>query len=1197
MGYSYGFGYCLLYFLSHQIAFIFPDSDKILMTVWPAAGIGLAALLLSPRYLWPAILVAIFVSGNVANFFAGRPLINSLGFMTANVCESFCCAWLITKLCGINIRFTKIKEVLALICAATIINAFSAAIGAGVATLTHQSHFWSFWKTWWVADGLGILLIAPLIVTWSAPPVSLVKIRWSRVLEAGLIFALWCYSSWLLFSLNTNNSLISLQPYMLFIPLAWIAFRFEMRGVAAALVVFTGIAVTSKAIIAGPLIWGGDNIPDRLLQMQIYIGSMGVTAFLLAGSYSERNQTVKSLCENTERLNHATASVKAGVWDWNLRTNEMIWDDRMLELYGLTQENFPGGVEAWKQGLHPDDSIRAIEECEAALRGERDFDTEFRVLRPDKMVIHLKADGLVLRDNEGKPFRMIGLNTDITERKNSELVLNESERKFRTIADYTYDWENWVGADGKLIWISPSVKHIAGYSVSECMAMPDFPLPLIHPEDRSVMLEKYRKANELQLNDIEFRIIRKDGMVSWGSVSTNPVINNDGHHSGHRSCIRDITERKLAEEALRESGMHYRSLVEGIPCIVYAFSQKRGGVYYSSQVTKILGYSPEQLYAQPLLWHNSIHPDDLSCIEQVIRETATGKSFCVEYRIRDAHGNWHWLEDRSFGYKVDGADNVIEGLAFDITEHKQAEEALILSEEKYRLLADHMKDAIWLMDMNLKTIYVSPSIEKRRGYTFEEMAQLSPDKNYTPASFQRAMDYFSQEMPKAIANPTYSSERQIELEYACKDGSTYWSENKFSIIRDKNGKPISILGEGRDITDRKRVEEEKAKLENQLFQAQKMEAIGTLAGGIAHDFNNILGAIIGYTEMAVDETQREIQLECLQETLKGAERAKNLVKQILTFSRQDDHEKKPLDIKILLKEAIKFLRSSIPTTIEINQHLTEETCNILADPIQMHQVIMNLCTNASHAMKLTGGILKIELANVELTKDEIPNYPDLKPGHYAKLTISDTGYGIDPALIWRIFDPFFTTKSVDEGTGLGLSVVYGIVKNHNGAINVYSEPDKGASFNVYLPRIIQTEGIKVDTDKPLIGGKERILFVDDEPPLVKLGTRMLSPLGYEVTGVKSSAEALDIFSKTPQSFDLIITDMTLPKMTGIVLSREILKNRPGIPIILCSGIKDPDTEAQVNALGIKAYLTKPLTKRELARVVREALDGCKNALP
>ena len=287
---------------------------------------------------------------------------------------------------------------------------------------------------------------------------------------------------------------------------------------------------------------------------------------------------------------------------------------------------------------------------------------------------------------------------------------------------------------------------------------------------------------------------------------------------------------------------------------------------------------------------------------------------------------------------------------------------------------------------------------------------------------------------------------------------------------------------------------------------------------------------------------------------------------------------------------ISLIRSSIPSTIDIKINISSTPLIVLANATQIHQVIMNLCTNATHAMKRTGGTLKIELTATELAQGEIIHHPDLKPGHYVKLTVSDTGHGIDPAHIQRIFDPFFTTKSKDEGTGLGLSVVYGIVKSHGGVITVYSEPDKGAVFNVYLPMTIYTEPTKEDSDKPVACGTERILFVDDEPALVDLGTSILSFLGYEVTGVTSSVEALDIFCKAPQSFDLVITDMTLPKMTGVVLSRKILQIRPDIPIIICSGIRESDTEESVKSLGIKAYLTKPLTRKELSSVVRVTLD-------
>jgi PAS domain S-box-containing protein len=548
----------------------------------------------------------------------------------------------------------------------------------------------------------------------------------------------------------------------------------------------------------------------------------------------------------------------------------------------------------------------------------------------------------------------------------------------------------------------------------------------------------------------------------------------------------------------------------------------------------------------------------------------------------DALQMWFWLSVYSpeRGYFV---------AVFDvITERKLAEFKLrgaLTEAQNFREALDQVSAYIYMKDTQSRYVYANRPTLKLFGCSAEELVGCDDTRFFPPDAVTR--------LRKVDSRVLLGERTAEEIDVADAEGGrhVYW-EVKTPIYVEPESQTIGgLLGISTDITERKRAEEEKAKLEGHLHQSQKMEAIGTLAGGIAHDFNNVLAAIIGYTEMAMEEEQNEIQRRYLQETLKGAERAKNLVRQILSFSRQDGREKKPLDLKLLLKEAVKFLRASIPATVEIRQHLIDESCNIMADPTQMHQIIMNLCTNAAQAMKRTGGLLKIELATIELAQGEIPHHHDLKPGHYLKLTVSDTGHGIEPALQLRIFDPFFTTKSKEEGTGLGLSVVFGIVKSHGGVITVYSEPGQGASFSVYLPRIIHKEAINGTLSGPVIGGTERILLVDDEPALVEMGTLMLSPLGYEVTGVTSSREALDLFRAEPERFDLVITDMTLPKMTGLDLSREMLQIRPDLPIVLCSGIRESGTEKQVKSLGIKAYCIKPLTRIELSRVIRKVLDG------
>ena len=415
---------------------------------------------------------------------------------------------------------------------------------------------------------------------------------------------------------------------------------------------------------------------------------------------------------------------------------------------------------------------------------------------------------------------------------------------------------------------------------------------------------------------------------------------------------------------------------------------------------------------------------------------------------------------------------------------------------------------------------------------------------------------------------------------------------------ESTGVPVRYQGETqtfgifRDITERRRAYTEKEKLEAQLQQAQKMESLGTLAGGIAHDFNNILGVIIGSSQLleitnAVEESSRST----LGSIITASTRAKELVRQILAFSRHAKQEKILLNLKPIIRETFEFLRASIPSIIELRQQVDAKTDTIIADPTQMQQVLMNLCTNAAHAMEKAGGVLEVGLSNVTLGPGDTRSYPDLEPGGYVRLTVTDTGHGIEPGVMQKIFEPYFTTKEVGKGTGLGLSVVHGIVKAHGGAIKVYSEVGKGTTFQVLLPR---AEGNRTDEAKgpqALLGGKERILIVDDEIALVEITRQMLGWLGYEVEIRTSAIEALEAFRKNPGRFDLVITDLTMPQMTGMKLARQMFQIRPDIPIILCTGFSDQLEEKQALSIGIKAFLFKPLVANELAEAVRKALGN------
>jgi signal transduction histidine kinase/CheY-like chemotaxis protein len=389
-----------------------------------------------------------------------------------------------------------------------------------------------------------------------------------------------------------------------------------------------------------------------------------------------------------------------------------------------------------------------------------------------------------------------------------------------------------------------------------------------------------------------------------------------------------------------------------------------------------------------------------------------------------------------------------------------------------------------------------------------------------------------------------------------------------------------------------------AQSERQLQQVMKLQAIGTLAGGIAHDFNNILFPIVGYTELTMDDIPEDSQArKNLEEILKATHRAKELVQQILTFSRQGGQERKPLKIQFLIKEALKLLRATIPSSIEIESKVDENCGPIKGDPTQIHQVIMNLCTNAYHAMQASGGKLEVALKEIDISYETSLERVGMKIGPHLELTVKDSGHGMEPEVLERIFEPYYTTKEQGKGTGLGLSVIHGIVKNHGGDISVSSQPGKGTQFTVYLPVIDEIdEETEAVASAGATRGSERILLIDDEKQIIDMEQQILERLGYKVTPKTDSEEALEEFAALPDRFDLVITDMTMPKMTGDQLARKLMEIKPGIPVILCTGFNESITEEKALAMGIDKFIMKPIVKDELAGTIRSVLDSPKALL-
>ena len=519
----------------------------------------------------------------------------------------------------------------------------------------------------------------------------------------------------------------------------------------------------------------------------------------------------------------------------------------------------------------------------------------------------------------------------------------------------------------------------------------------------------------------------------------------------------------------------------------------------------------------------------------------------------------------------------------DITDRKVAEEALRESEGRFKDLASFLPLSLFETNDQGNATYANQFTLESTGYTQEDIDKgLNMLQVIHPEDHDKVIKMSMQVMQGVH---TEGSEYLVQR----KDGSTFpaFINTRASI---KDDKPVGLKGYIFNLTEQKMAEEALRESEEKLRQAQKMESIGTLAGGIAHDFNNVLYAIIGYTELTMDDVpEGNPAQKNLKEVFKGAMRAKDMVQQILAFSRKADTQKKPIKVQSVVKEAIKLLRTSIPSTIEIRQNIDENCKPVLADSTQVHQVVMNLATNAYQAMREKGGLLELTLMAEEIGSDG--SDLDLDPGAYLKLTVSDTGHGMSNVVMGKIFDPYFSTKGPGEGTGMGLAVVHGIVKDHGGDIKVYSELGEGTVFHVYLP-LIETRPVepKAISAEPTLTGTERILFVDDEEPIVFMAQQILERLGYQVTPRTSSVEALEAFKSKPGAFDLVITDMTMPNMTGVELASRLKEIRFDIPIIICTGFSEVIDKDKAKNRGILAYIMKPILKDEIARTIRQVLD-------
>lgn len=784
------------------------------------------------------------------------------------------------------------------------------------------------------------------------------------------------------------------------------------------------------------------------------------------------------------------------------------------------------------------------------------------------------------------------LTAESEERRLVADALRASEERYRTLYEENPSMYFTMDSAGTVLSVNRFGCEQLGYTAPELLGQSV--LKVFHEEDKEAAAMSVARCTE-DLGRVfhwELRKVRKTGEMMWVKETACAVPGPAGDVAVFIVC-EDITERKQAEEALISANRALNDIIEFLPDATVVVDKDRNVVAWNRAMEEMTGIAKKDILGKadrdgtvPFYGEarryllDLIDADDEELQSKYGYFERKGDILNAEAHVPSLYGGRGAtiFATATPLYDVHGNRiGAIESIR-DITESKKKEEALRESQERFKELAELLPETIFEMEADGKITYVNQNAFDHFGFSQED--------------FEKGVNAFAflspQDRPRALENAArvMSGERIGLNEYRVlrKDGTSYFAA-VHTAAKLHDGKPTGLRGIIIDMTETKR-------LEADLRQAHKMEAIGTLAGGIAHDFNNILAAIIGFTELALGEVENvEPAHHYLERVLKSACRAKDLVSQILASSRQrKTRERAPIEIAAVVDEALKLLRASLPTTIEMRKDLGNKKAMALADPTEVHQILVNLCTNAAHAMEEKGGVLAISLDETTLGAKAAAAAGGLKSGRYLRLTVADTGHGIAPAILDRIFDPYFTTKEVGKGSGLGLAVVQGIVKRHEGAITVSSEPGGGTRFHVYFPRMKSASAKAADGEgKPLPRGTARILFVDDEEILVEMGRNMLELLGYEVSATTSSVEALELFRSRPDRFDLVVSDFTMPHMTGADLAREIMGIRPDIPVILCTGFSERITEIKARDMGIRAFAMKPLRMREFAETVRGAL--------
>ena len=909
---------------------------------------------------------------------------------------------------------------------------------------------------------------------------------------------------------------------------------------------------------------------------------------------TEQKRVEEALRASEERISLAMEASEEGYIDCDVPTDRFIVSERMREIFEV-----PAGTRiTYRSDFNEqfrfcsDEDARVYGEAMrtlAAQGGPNRYEFEFRVVLPSGKEKWIWTRSKVTRDAEGRAIRRIGVVADVTARKQAEAALRESEDRFARAVAGSSDGVWDIDFAGRSVFFSARTRELCGLPPGPSVVPLDgwFESLPLHPDDlpRRFAAVSAHLSGQAPAYDGEFRFLQPDGVYRWRHLHGVCVRDASGKPLRMAGSMSDVDARRRAEDALRESEQRYELAMAASESGYWDWDVRSDRYFVSPRAFELNGYDPGTTWVSREEYSANInmHPDDLVRWEAARQALFAGTGDRISMQVRYVVGGqtrWHILHGIC---RRDEAGNVVRwtGSTTDITDRQLAEEALRESERRYELAMGASESGYWDWFVPTDQYLVSPRALEMGGYDrpWANRNDFSAHNNMHPEDFRRW------ELAREELFAGTGERLAMEVRYLVR-GETRWHALQAICLRDESGKVIRWTGSQTDVTDRRRAEDELKAMELKLRQAQRLEAMGTLAGGIAHDFNNILGAILGYGEMALRDVPAKSRLaRDLGNIMIAGERGRALVDRVLAFSRSAVGERVPVHVEGVVREVLDLVSAKLPPNVTLHPKLHAGRAAILGDATQVHQVVANLATNAVQAMP-AGGTLSVRLATERVAAARATTIGELRAEEYVVLAVADTGTGIAPEIVDRIFDPFFTTKEVGTGTGLGLSLVHGIVTELDGAIDVQATPGAGTTFTIYVPRngdaAERSEGHESQLPR---GAGQHVLVVDDEEPLVELATRTLSSLGYAPVGFTSSAAALAAFRAEPGRFAALVTDERMPEMSGSALIREVRGMRDSFPVLLMSGYVGGSV-----ATGADEILQKPVSASDLATSLARVLQ-------